>query len=167
MIFQTETLTGVAERKAPASPRMPNTSAQLIHLLSDHAKRESSALGGYARLAESSESDGIRYLARMIIEDEQRHHQMLADMLNLVHSQNEDIDLEPRAPGAISVDEVAFEATELLLAAEREDERELRRLRKELRHEPSGSLLPLLVDLMLTDTGKHIHILEFVADQQR
>ena len=58
-----------------------------------------------------------------------------------------------------------------LLAFEKEDMKELRRLRKELQWShgnPHGDpLLPLLVDLMLHDTAKHIDILKFIRARTR
>ena len=54
--------------------------------------------------------------------------------------------------------------TRRLLAFEKSDAKELRQLRKVLRHTPRSSLQPLLVDLMLHDTAKHISILEFIRD---
>ena len=52
--------------------------------------------------------------------------------------------------------------TKRLLAFEKHDAKELRKLRKTLKHGPSSSLDPLMVELMLHDTAKHIAILEFI-----
>jgi hypothetical protein len=57
-----------------------------------------------------------------------------------------------------------LQETKRLLAFEKSDAKELRQLRKALRHAPRSSLQPLLVDLMLHDTAKHISILEYIRD---
>jgi hypothetical protein len=52
-----------------------------------------------------------------------------------------------------------------LLAFEIEDAKQLRKLRKALRGSPKSWLHPLLVDLMLHDTAKHIAILKHIRRQ--
>ena len=64
-------------------------------------------------------------------------------------------------------DPVLRNETERLLAFEKEDAKELRRLRKELRRSQGYPLLPLLVNLMLHDTAKHIDILRFIRSNAR
>ena len=76
-------------------------------------------------------------------------------------------DTPPTVPTMKVRDDPALrEETDRLLAFEKEDMKELRRLRKDLRWShgnPHGDpLLPLLVDLMLRDTAKHIDILQFI-----
>jgi hypothetical protein len=51
------------------------------------------------------------------------------------------------------------EAVRALRRVERRDLRELRSLRRRLRRERDGSLLPLLCELMMYDTKKHLRIL--------
>jgi hypothetical protein len=50
------------------------------------------------------------------------------------------------------------------LAAEREDQKQLRALRREMRPFRNTTLWTLLVELMEHDTAKHIHLLTFVRD---
>jgi hypothetical protein len=52
--------------------------------------------------------------------------------------------------------------TKRLLASEKKDRAELRRLRRRLRSY-SGTIWPLLIDLMRSDTQKHIHILRYLV----
>ena len=56
-------------------------------------------------------------------------------------------------------------ATERLLAAERADAKELKRLAKNLKEVRDTTLWGLLVDLMQADTAKHITILSFIRDR--
>jgi hypothetical protein len=112
---------------------------------------------------DESLDEGIRYLGRLIIEDEERHHQVLNDMANRVDSWIQGKSVEPSTPSlSPRVDQGRLEETRRLIALERQDARELRQLEKELRYSPPTSLLPLLVKLMLHDTARHIEILRFI-----
>lgn len=145
--------------------RTPNRDFELdaIGLLKDHGQREGAALSAYQKFAEESSDEGIQYLVRLILEDEERHHRVILEMLNQLHSFVWEVELQPSVPGAVKpLDRPLLEATRQLLALEKDDAKELRRLRKELRHGPRSSLLPLLVNLMVHDTAKHIEILEFI-----
>src|ERR1700730_13942565 len=101
---------------------------------SSHGQREGAALDSYQQLAEESQDEGLRYLVRVIMEDEGRHHQAIAEMLESVHSFPGGLDRQPKVPGMTVRDyPVLRNETERLLAFEKEDAKELRRLRKELR----------------------------------
>jgi hypothetical protein len=153
----------------PAS-RAPDRDVEheLISLLGTHGEREEAALAAYQRLADESSDEGLKYLIRLILEDEQRHHRIIAEMLNQLQSFVWETDVGDSVPGAVSGSDVGLlDETKRLLALERQDEKELRRLRKALRQEPSSSLLPLLASLMLHDTAKHIDILGFIRKAAR
>ena len=141
---------------------------ELIDILRSHGEREGAALASYQRLVEKSEDEGLRYVVRLIVEDEARHHQQISEMLNVLHSFVWDLDIQPSVPEMrVRDDRVLRDETERLLAFEKEDAKELRRLRKELRGSHGYPLLPLLVKLMLHDTAKHIDILRFVRSRAR
>jgi hypothetical protein len=141
---------------------------ELIDILRSHGEREGAALASYQRLVETSEDEGLRYIVRLIMEDEARHHQQISEMLNVVYSFVWDLDIQPKVPAMRARDDrVLRDETERLLAFEKEDAKELRRLRKELRGSHGYSLLPLLVKLMLHDTAKHIDILQFIRSRTR
>ena len=152
---------------APSETESP-AHAELIEMLRSHGQREGSALASYERLAEESDDEGLRYLVRLILDDETRHHHQIDDMLNdELHPFRWYEESEQVVPTIKVRDDPALRAeTERLLAFEHDDMKELRRLRKELRWShgnPQGDpLVPLLVDLMLHDTAKHIDILEFI-----
>jgi hypothetical protein len=55
------------------------------------------------------------------------------------------------------------EETQSLLRAEERDRVELKRLRKRLRPFRNVALWELVVDLMILDTEKHVHILRLIA----
>ena len=137
-------------------------------MLRTHGEREGSALSSYQRLAEASDDEGLKYAVRLIMEDEARHHRQMAEMLNTMHSFVWELDVQPSIPPIRVRDDPALrDETERLLAFEKEDERELRRLRRELRKERGSPLLPLLVNLMIRDTEKHIDILRFIRSRAR
>jgi rubrerythrin len=136
---------------------------ELRSLLNEHCAREQTALVAYQALAISTGDEGMRYLANMIVDDEARHHRMITEMLRRVDSDLYEMDLEPSVPAGIRPGADFFHATSELLQLEKEDERELRRLRHMMRNEPDGSLMPLLVDILLLDTRKHITMLQFIG----
>ena len=58
-------------------------------------------------------------------------------------------------------DDALIAQTRELLASEKKDRAELRRLRRRLRAY-SGTIWPFLIDLMLLDTDKHSRILRYI-----
>jgi len=134
----------------------------ILELLRTHDARESAVLAAYQRLVDESTDEGVRYLGRMILDDEARHHQILGEMAERVDTWRNDggdggtPSLTPR------VDRELLDETRGLIALERADAKELRQLQRELRYAPATSLLPLLVKLMLHDNAKHIEILQFI-----
>ena len=137
--------------------------ARVLKTLKTHGDREGAILESYRRLVAQSQDEGIRYLGRLIIEDEERHHHVIAEMANRIDSWIHGRNLEPSVPSlSPRVDPVLLEETHRLIELEHGDAKELRLLQKELRYAPATSLLPLLVKLMLQDTARHIEILQFI-----
>jgi hypothetical protein len=138
----------------------------VLRMLETHGEREGTALASYERVAgESSASGAVQYLVRLILEDERRHHRVFAEMANELKSFVWEVAVEPRTPSmGDRSDPELLQETKRLLAFEKSDAKELRELRRALRHAPRSSLQPLLVDLMRHDTAKHISILEFIRD---
>jgi hypothetical protein len=141
----------------------PQTEARILAALGRHAEQERTILASYEQLIDTADDEGVRYLGRLIIEDEERHHELISDMINRVDSWALGDRFESGAP-ALSprVDRPLLEATRRLIALERRDAHELRQLQRELRDVPATSLLPLLTKLMLQDTARHIEILRFI-----
>ena len=135
---------------------------KILELLRTHDARESAVLAAYQRLIDESTDAGIQYLGRMILEDEKRHHEVLGQMAERVDTWMHDHGNAGTPPLTPSVDRELLDETRRLIALERADARELRKLQKELRYAPATSLLPLLVKLMLHDNAKHIEILQFI-----
>jgi hypothetical protein len=145
------------------STRNRDAESRILETLRTHDQRESAILASYRRLVAESLDEGIRYLGNLLIEDEERHHQMVSEMANRIESWIEGTPVEHSTP-ALSprVDPGLLEETRRMLDCEHQDAKELRLLQKELRYTPATSLLPLLVELMLQDTAKHIEILRFI-----
>jgi rubrerythrin len=139
-----------------------DVAVELWTLLRTHGQRESHALDAYAALVSASGDEGVRYLSRLILDDEERHHHMVAEMANRLTSELNEVELQPAVPAAVHGDAALLQKVRELLDLEQDDARELHRLRRQLRHEPTASLLPLLAELILHDTEKHIAILKFI-----
>jgi hypothetical protein len=135
---------------------------RILELIRTHDARESAVLAAYQRLVDESVDEGIRYLGRLILDDEQRHHQILGQMAERVGSWIRG-DNDAGTPALTPrVNRELLDETRRLIALERADAKELRRVQKELRYAPATSMLPLLVKLMLHDNAKHIEILQFI-----
>jgi hypothetical protein len=136
---------------------------EMLDVLLSHGEREGSALSAYRDVAQRSEDRGVRYLTALILEDEQRHHRLVAEMVNELRSEIDEQRFVPSAPWvARRPDPALTERIDALLALERGDARALRHLRRRARGAPEGSVLPLLVSLLAHDTARHIAILRFL-----
>ncbi|HUY23235.1 MAG TPA: hypothetical protein VMV22_12940 [Acidimicrobiales bacterium] len=150
---------GLREAGASADER------DLVEWITRHGREEGVLLERYERLAHESTSAATRYLVRLIIEDERRHHQTLAEIAEAIAwgTLTSPVPALPRSGiGDVDNDAELVAQTKALLASEKRDRTELRRLRRRLRSY-TGTLWPLLVDLMLLDTEKHTRILEYVT----
>ena len=110
------------------------------------------------------------YLARMILDDEVRHHRTFDDLAENMRQMVEESDDRPPIPslGGFHTDRVRIQRlTEQLLEVERSDEREPKDLdlAKRLKEFDKVTLWGLLIEVMLDDTRKHIKILKFIQDR--
>lgn len=135
----------------------------IAELLGEHGPREGAALAAYKRLADGVDDPGIRYLVELIMADEERHHRIINEMLHQIQSFVWETHVDPQVPylGTI-VDPELRAATDELIELEKQDAKELRRLKRQMRGQPSSSMLPLLVELMEHDTAKHIAMLKLI-----
>ena len=158
---------GHADRASQAPVR--DLDYEILDMLETHGAREGAALDAYQRVAaDTTAGPGVRYLVDLILEDEERHHRVFAEMANQVRSFVDETDIQPRVPSLVAHHDPALLAeTRRLLEFERQDAKELKQLRKALKGRPRSSLQPLLVDMMLHDTSKHIAILEMIRNQLR
>jgi len=137
---------------------------ELLAHFHEHVDGERELLEAYIAFRDQG-PDHVRYLVDMIVEDEARHHQTFRELTNRLRSDIDFRDYEPKVPylqRSTADKQALIEATERFLAFERDDEKSLRKLQKELRPYRDTTLFSLLVELMELDTKKHIAILEFV-----
>ncbi len=135
----------------------------LLAHFQEHVDGEWELLEAYARFRDEG-PEFVGYLVDMILSDEARHHQMFRELVNRIRSDIDWRDYGPQVPyvGTVRDKAALMEATDRLLGFERNDEKELARLQKELRPLRDTTLFSLLVELMELDTKKHIAILEFI-----
>lgn len=138
---------------------------QMFQHLTGHTRREGAMLADYAELAATTESNALRYVINMLLEDERRHHRYFDELAMSLKSEAEFSEDEPVVP-RLDLDRAdpveLHDVTNRLLENEKADAKELRRLRKELHDVKDTTLWGLLVDVMLRDTEKHMEILEFI-----
>jgi hypothetical protein len=142
-------------------------SRELVELLSRHGSEEGAILDSYVDFAEKSNDGSVKYLINMILDDERRHHRLLAEMANAIAWSDIKANPEPSTPaltGGLTAS--LSDLIAQLLRFERKDAHELKRLRKRLRPFSATTMWALLVDLMILDTKKHTTILRFLKRQQ-
>lgn len=141
----------------------------LVDALARHGQEEGRLLSTYVRFAEEAPSEAARYLVSLVLEDERRHHRLLAEIANAVGWAWEHERPVAGAPTLAStrVRNPEFRAeTRALLREEQEDKRSLRKLRRKLGPYEDTTVWALLVDLMMLDTEKHARILKFILDHE-
>lgn len=137
--------------------------------VSSHGRVEGEILDEYERLANDEEmSPAFRYLARMILDDEVRHHRIFDDLAATMSALRDHTGEEPPIPSlaGFHTDRRRITGvTDDLLRIERDDLRELEEFSKQLKELRNINLWSFLIELMIDDTKKHIKILEFIRDR--
>jgi len=143
------------------------TEETLYRHLANHVSSEAEFIASYRERSETPDTpEAARYLIRMVLDDEERHHRMLREIMIAIGNGiawPDDPDAVPNLPYG-PPDRALEEATSRFLAAEKVDQKELHALRKELRPFRDTSLWSLLIELMEHDTAKHILMLNFIHD---
>jgi hypothetical protein len=134
-----------------------------------HGRNEGEVLEAYEQLASSTDSPAFAYLARIILDDERRHHQLLNELAETIRTTAE-LSGEPtpipdlgRLKGG-DRQQILVE-TKRFLELEEEDNRELERLAKDLKDVRQTTVWQLIVRLMQHDNEKHRRILQFIRDR--
>jgi hypothetical protein len=139
--------------------------SDMLRHLRDHMTREGAMLEEYAFATEHTRSKALRYLIGILLDDEHRHHRWFQDLAATVQISASltgedtpvpDLDIHRFDPTAVDA------LVERLEDNEKDDARELARLRRELRDFEDTTMWTLLVELMELDTQKHLAILRFV-----
>jgi rubrerythrin len=153
--------------------RIPNASVveqELYDHVAAHGKNEGEVLEAYAELAEHTDSPAFAFLARLILEDERRHHQMLDALAESIRNTAELTGRPSPIPDLALFnadrDRILVE-TERFLALEKEDDKHLDRLARDLKDVRDTTLWELVVRMMQADNAKHRRILEFIRARAR
>ena len=143
---------------------------EMYSYLTDHVRREGAMLREYLDAAEETKSKAMAYLINMLANDERRHHQFINDLASSLRTDAEFRNEDPAIP-RLDLDQAdgghILALTKRLLDNEKEDLKEMKRLRKELRSVEDTTLWTVIVDTILADTEKHIGILEFALDHAK
>jgi hypothetical protein len=134
-----------------------------------HTAREIEILRAYEQAAEETTSPAFTFLARLILDDERRHHQLLRDLADSIRTSAELTGAPTPIPDLQPVDdrEHLLELTDRFLDVERADERDLAELAKMLRDVRDTTLWGFVIRLIQLDNAKHREILEFVKAHTR
>ncbi len=134
-----------------------------VHL-TDHVRLERGLLDEYAAVARGTRSTALSYLVDLLIDEEIRHHRMFEELAASLTSwdDGEGGPAIPRMDFDVVDSDAVSGLVRDLLDREREDARQLKSLRRELREVKDTTLWDLLVELMERDTQKHIALLRFV-----
>ena len=139
--------------------------------ISGHVASEGAILDEYQRLAEDeASSPAFRYLARLILEDERRHHRLFNDLAEALRQMSElrsDDEPIPSLRGLRADRDRVLDVTERLIEVEQNDAKELKAIAKELKDVRDTTLWGLLIELMQDDTAKHVKILRFIRDRAK
>jgi rubrerythrin len=141
---------------------------ELFLRITAHIDSEGLLLDTYRKVAAEHHGEHVRYLLDLIAEDEARHHELYQQWANALRNlwqggtkENQIPDLTPRH------DEELARWVDSFLQFEREDQRELKSLARNLKDVRDTTLWGLVVELMQLDTQKHIKILEFLREHVR
>lgn len=149
-------------------PGLSVLEAKVYRHLADHVAAETDAIDAYRQLCEDEHTPAAaRYLIRLLLDDEQRHHRVLGEIVAALGNSTEwghDPGAVPDLPVRDGTAELA-QATRRFIAAEREDAKRLKALRRELAPFKDTTAWVLLVETMEQDTAKHIRLLRFIAER--
>ena len=141
---------------------------EMVGLLVRHGREEGQILATYEALAGESPDEATRYLVGLILEDEHRHHRLLAELANAMAWDVRSESPQPATPWLTEpLTGELLEQTRRLVKAERSDERALRKIRRRLRPYARTTLWSLIIDMMILDTKKHATMLRFLERQGR
>jgi rubrerythrin len=156
----------MAPREQWRTPARPdeNWESTVTAMLGSHIGHEADIVAEYRRFAEEAKDPAIRYLINLVAEDEDRHHHLFTDLVAAVVAAADSREATSPLPSLGSEPEPRQlrEENRRFLAAEEDDARQLRALRRALRDVSDTTIWPLLIELVELDTQKHRRILQFI-----
>lgn len=142
----------------------------LVDFLTSHESRERETLADYRNLAETLPTPDLRYVARLILSDEERHHQIFEDLGQTVFAfdnlEARGMPIPPISTIAdVSVRERTLERLDQCVEQEEQERADLYRLDSVLLPSRSRTLWSELVKIMREDTERHLHLLRFMRER--
>ncbi len=137
---------------------------RVFERLEAHEREEQTVLADYERAASETSDAGVRYLMRLILNDERQHHSLSEAMAKDMRQSLAWLQGEASIP-TMSVP--ASQRQRLLAMTNRflEIEREGQKHLEDLRHQVKGlhaDVFELILQLMEADTSKHVLILNYI-----
>ena len=139
---------------------------ELVEMLARHGQQEGVLLERYQRFVEEGPTPASRYLVQLILDDERKHHRLLAELANTIAwglGANSPVEATPDIYPKSTPDPAFVEETQALIKAEEQDRSEVRRMRRKFKAYEDTTLWPLIIDILLLDTEKHLEILRFIS----
>ncbi len=147
------------------SAAAPSTAEELLSIMEAHVTGEAKHIDGYRRLTDAIADPVVSVLMDLVIEDEDRHHDLLRRMASRLRSDIDAMSVAGALPYAPSAKGRWAKDIAGLVEDYARDEiagsREMRRLARECRALYDG-LLGLLLDTMADDSEKHERIMRFI-----
>lgn len=146
---------------------------QLYARLQSHVEDERGLIERYRDFARNAAAPAYRYLAELILAEEEQHHRLYADLAKSLRLSAELSPEQPPIPrlgghGASEEERKALLAlTERFLKLEEKDSLELDKLDQALDAMRETTLWPLLTRMMRMDNEKHIFMLRFLREHAR
>jgi len=161
--FQTEAALDPVDELKRSGLAVGSFDASIMEHLAHHIEDEREALAEYRSLWLHSDNPPVRYLLALLLDDEQRHHRILVEMLNQFRSGVYLSEQMPQVPWMTPKKDPELKAvTKQLRKAERKDLRQLRSLRRRLKSLRRHSLNGVLIDSLILDTRKHLRYLRTI-----
>jgi hypothetical protein len=136
----------------------------LVEHIESQAQGEAQMRSELEALMSPEAPELVRYLANLMIADEQRHHRLLVELANAISGNHlDDAPAVPAKSGRGFGTEDMLRTTRSLLRHERSDRGQLKALRAQLKGFKRSTAWPLILDLMKLDARKHILILRFLT----
>ena len=127
---------------------------ELFDVFLAHERDKEEVVSAYEIRAEKAPSDAVRYLVRLILDDEKRHHRVVFELAETIRA---DATFERRGARIPHLDVhrrdySLLEETERFLALERKDRAELKHVARKVRS-VGGAVAGFVVDLLKSDTS--------------
>lgn len=143
----------------------PSSTEELLAMLGAHVDGESEHIEAYRRLADTIDDPIVKVLMDLVIEDEERHHELMRRMTARLRDDLEATRSEAALPYAPSPRNGRLRGFAAVVEAYAKDERQGVRQLRRLAGDASliyDGLFALLLETMADDSAKHERIMRFV-----